>query len=114
MVGNGTDNANRSNAFAVDVDGNIYCKSVIQTGTAATAALLSDDDTAEPPTYTAQSENVVEFGGVTYTFTAAETGEYTGVTTSTGKSMIANIPAELGNTTTHNAAFMALAIMSLK
>lgn len=114
MVGNGTDNANRSNAFAVDVDGNIYCKSVIQTGTAATAALLSDDDTAEPPTYTAQSENVVEFGGVTYTFIAAKTGEYTGVTTSTGKTMAANIPAGLGNTQTHNAAFMALAIMNLK
>lgn len=112
-VGNGSSDSSRSNAFAVDKEGNIYCKSIIQTGATAAASLLSDD-TAEPPTYTAQSDNVVEFGGVTYTFTAAETGEYTGVTTSTGKSMIANIPAELGNTTTHNAAFMALAIMSLK
>lgn len=112
VIGNGTADDKRSNAFAVDIDGNIYCKSVIQIGEVTAASLLSDD--SDTPTYTAQSDNVVEYDGITYTFTVDDTGAYTGVTTSTGKSMIANIPAELGNTTTHNAAFMALAIMSLK
>ncbi len=110
----GSSGGGNHNIFTLDWEGNIVCNSVTQTGTAASAALLSDDDTAEPPTYTAQSDNVVDFGGVTYTFTAAETGEYTGVTTSTGKSMTANIPSVLGNTQAHNAAFMALAMMSLK
>ncbi len=114
----GSSIAGNHNIFTLDwmgnlnISGTITCAGVNQTSEAAVAAL--SDDTAEPPTYTAQSENVVEFGGVTYTFTAAETGEYTGVTTSTGKTMAANIPAGLGNTQTHNAAFMALAIMNLK
>ena len=97
-VGISTSSENKRNIFTLDWDGNIVCRSVTQ----ATAALLSDDTEESTPTYSAQSENVVEFGGVTYTFTVAETGEYTGVTTSTGKSMKANIPAGLGNTQTHN------------
>lgn len=114
----GSSIAGNHNIFTLDwmgnlnISGTITCAGVNQTSEAAVAAL--SDDTAEPPTYTAQSENVVEFGGVTYTFIAAKTGEYTGVTTSTGKTMAANIPAGLGNTQTHNAAFMALAIMNLK
>lgn len=112
-VGTSTSSENKRNIFTLDWDGNIVCRSVTQTAAAATAALLSDD-TDDTTTYSAQSDNVVELGGVTYTFTAAETGEYTAVTTSTGKSMKANIPAGLGNVQTHNAAFMALAMMSLK
>lgn len=118
-VGNGNNDGTRSNALTLDrygnltIPGTLTCANIVTTDDTAAASLLSDD-TAEPPTYTAQSDNVVEFGGVTYTFTAAETGEYTGVTTSTGKSMTANIPSGLGNTQAHNAAFMALAIMSLK
>ena len=96
----------------LNISGTITCAGVNQTSEAAVVAL--SDDTAEAPNYTAKSDNVVEYDGVTYTFTAAETGEYTGVTTSNGKSMAANIPAGLGNTQAHNAAFMALAIMSLK
>lgn len=111
-IGNGSNDNNRSNAFSVDNDGNIYCKSIIQTGT-TTATALSDDGSGSL-TYTAVSENVIEYGKVTYTFITADTGEYTGVTTSTGKSMTANIPAGLGNVQTHNAAFIALAMMSLK
>lgn len=111
-IGNGSSDSNRSNAFSVDNNGNIYCNSIIQTGT-TTAADWSDDN-SDGLTYTAVSENVIKYGEVTYTFTTTDTGEYTGVTTSTGKSMTANIPAGLGNIQTHNAAFIALAMMSLK
>ncbi len=118
-VGNGNNDGTRSNALTLDrygnltIPGTLSCANIVTTDDTAAASLLSDD-TDDTLTYTAQSDNVVEFGGVTYTFTAAETGEYTGVTTSTGKTIAANIPAGLGNTQAHNAAFMALAIMSLK
>ncbi len=113
-VGNGV-SWQRSNAFAVDKDGNIYCNRVIQTGEASAAALHSDhSDEVGVPEYNVRSENIVEFGGITYTFETDENGSITQVTTSGGKNMRANIPAGIGNLQTHNAVFMALAMMNLK
>lgn len=113
VVGNGDSDKKRSNAFAVDRDGNIYCNSVIQTGGVSAAALLSDNE-SEIPEYNVKSENIVEFNGITYTFETNENGVITQVTTSDGKTMQANIPAEISNLQTHNAAFMALAMMELR
>ena len=110
-VGNGV-SWQRSNAFAVDKDGNIYCDRVIQTGGVSAASLLSEEATI--PEYNVQSENIVEFGGITYTFETDENGAVTQVTTSDGKTMRANFPAGIINLQTHNAVFMALAMMNLK
>ncbi|MGN1108860.1 MAG: hypothetical protein ACI4RK_05700, partial [Oscillospiraceae bacterium] len=82
-VGNGNNDRSRSNALTLDrygnltIPGTLTCANIVTTDDTATASLLSDDT----PTYTAQSDNVVEYDGVTYTFTVDDTGAYTGVTT---------------------------------
>lgn len=62
--------------------------------------------------YTVLSDTEIKYNGVTYTFSAGESGEITGVTTDKGGAFTPTIPGTLADISAHNAAFMAVALLS--
>lgn len=62
--------------------------------------------------YTVLSDTAIKYNGTTYTFSAGDSGEITGVTTDKGGAFAPTIPGALANISMHNAAFMAVALLS--
>ena len=62
--------------------------------------------------YTVLSDTTIKYNGTTYTFTAGDSGEITGVVTDKGGAFAPTIPGTLADISMHNAAFMALALLS--
>lgn len=62
--------------------------------------------------YEVLSDTEIKYNGVTYTFAAGESGEITGVTTDKGGAFTPTIPGTLADVSAHNAAFMAVVMLS--
>lgn len=62
--------------------------------------------------YEVLSDTEIKYNGVTYTFSAGDSGEITEVSTDKGRAFTPVIPNTLTNIFQHNAAFMAVAMLS--
>lgn len=62
--------------------------------------------------YEVLSDTEIKYNGTTYTFSTGESGEITEVTTDKGGAFTPAIPSTIANIATHNAVFMAVALLS--